>query len=145
MIGPRSSVEQVAIRMATPLAVVTATFLFFAGHNRPGGGLAAGLLVGAIVALRTMAGLQRPLDPARLLAIGALTTVGVSMAPMAFGRSVLDQTVGKLDVPLLGTVKFGSALVYDAGVLLIVVGLIVAVLDGLGIDAVGADPDRSSR
>jgi hypothetical protein len=36
------------------------------------------------------------------------------------------------DAPILGTVKSGSALLFDLGVVGIVVGLVIALLDGLG-------------
>ena len=42
-------------------------------------------------------------------------------------------------MPLLGKVKSGSALVFDAGVTAIVVGLFVAVFDGLDADELGRD------
>ena len=56
MIRGRSPVVRSAIRAASPLALLVAAFLFFAGHNQPGGGFAAGLVIGAVVALRTVAG-----------------------------------------------------------------------------------------
>ncbi len=132
MIATRSPIVRLGIRTATPLALMTAVFLFFAGHNRPGGGFAAGLLLGAVVSLRTVAGLQRPTNAARLLAIGVGIVSVVSLAPMVVGNVLLDQVIVKTSLPLLGTVKSGSAAVFDLGVTLIVVGLVVAVLEGLG-------------
>ncbi len=132
MIATRSPIVRLGIRAATPLALITAAFLFFAGHNRPGGGFAAGLLLGAVVSLRTVAGLQRPASAGRLLAAGILIAGVVSVAPILFGNVLLDQVVVKTDVPVLGTIKSGSAAVFDLGVTLIVVGLVIAVLEGLG-------------
>ena len=40
MIGTRSPIVRLAIQATSPLALVVATYLFFAGHNRPGGGFA---------------------------------------------------------------------------------------------------------
>jgi multisubunit Na+/H+ antiporter MnhB subunit len=42
-----------AVRAITPIALVVAAYALFAGHNQPGGGFAAGLMLGAIVVLRT--------------------------------------------------------------------------------------------
>jgi multicomponent Na+:H+ antiporter subunit A len=119
------------VQAATPLAVVVAAFLFFAGHNRPGGGFAAGLVLGAVVALRRVAGLQRPIDAVRLLAAGGLIAGFVAVAPLLTGGALLDQVVVTETLPILGKVKSGTAALFDAGVTLIVVGLVVAVLDGL--------------
>ncbi|MEZ5375795.1 MAG: MnhB domain-containing protein [Acidimicrobiales bacterium] len=138
MIATRSPIVRLGVRAATPPALMTATFLFFAGHNRPGGGFAAGLLLGAVIALRTVAGLPLPAAPTRFLAAGIATIALVALAPIVGGAVLLDQVVVKTSVPLLGTVKAGSALVFDLGVTLVVVGLIVAVLDGLGADELGA-------
>jgi hypothetical protein len=55
------------------------------------------------------------------------------------------------DVPVLGTVKTGSALLFDLGVVAIVVGLVIALLDGLDatslVDRVRSSPsdDRTDR
>jgi hypothetical protein len=51
---------------------------------------------------------------------------------MLWGQPLLDQVVVSRQVPLLGKVKTGSALIFDLGVVAVVVGLVIAVLDGFG-------------
>ena len=92
MIAARSPIVRLAIQTATPLAVVVAIYLLFAGHNRPGGGFAAGLVVGAIIALRVIAGLQRPVGAVPLLALGGVVAGAVA------GRC----SAGAASLPLLG-------------------------------------------
>jgi multicomponent Na+:H+ antiporter subunit B len=65
------------------------------------------------------------------LSIGGVTAGLVAIAPVLWGDPLLDQVVVTWDVPVLGTVKTGTALLFDLGVVAIVVGLIVALLDGL--------------
>lgn len=132
MIARTSPIVQLAIRAATPIALLIAAFALFAGHNQPGGGFAAGLLLGAVIVLRTVAGLQRPTHAAALLAVGGAVVGAVAVGPLLWGEALLDQVVVTWDVPLLGKVKSGSALLFDLGVMAIVVGLVIAVLDGLG-------------
>ncbi|NNK92568.1 MAG: hypothetical protein HKO87_09050 [Acidimicrobiia bacterium] len=132
MIATRSPIVRLGVQAASPLALIVATFLFFAGHNRPGGGFAAGLVLGAVVALRTVAGLQRATGGLNVAAAGGVIAGSVALAPLIAGRDLLDQVVVEFSVPLLDTIKSGTALVFDAGVTLIVVGLVMAVLDGLG-------------
>ena len=60
VIAGRSPIVRQGVLAAGPLAVLVAVYLLFAGHNRPGGGFAAGLVLGAVVALRAAAGLPRP-------------------------------------------------------------------------------------
>lgn len=145
MIAARSPLARLGIQAAIPLAIVVAIFLFFAGHNRPGGGFAAGLVLGAVVALRTVAGLQRPTCAIGLLSAGGVMVGLVALAPLVSGDVLLDQVVVDGTVPLLGKIKSGSALVFDAGVTLIVVGLVVAVLEGLGATELADDGQVGSR
>ena len=128
----RSEAARRGIQAASPLAALVAVFLFFAGHNRPGGGFAAGLVLGAVISLRTVSGLQRPANGIGLLAAGGLVAGLVALAPVLGGDVVLDQVVLEGTLPVLGKVKAGTSLLFDAGVTLVVVGLVVAVLEGLG-------------
>jgi|GEM_PF-335098 len=142
--GP-SPIVRLSIRAATPLALVIAVFVFFAGHNRPGGGFAAGLLIGAVLVLRSVAGFPLPFRAIPLLATGTIVAAAVAVAPMLWGDVFLDQIVIEQKLPLLGKVKSGSALIFDVGVTLIVSGLIVAVLDGFRADHLATPPPAVSN
>ncbi|MGB3736325.1 MAG: MnhB domain-containing protein [Ilumatobacter sp.] len=131
MIADRSLVVQDGIRLASPLAIVVATVLFFAGHNQPGGGFAGGLVLGAVMALRSATGLSVPQHPVRMMSVGGMIIGCVALAPIVIGDVVLDQYVWTTTLPVLGKVKAGTALILDVGVVLIVVGLILAMLDAL--------------
>ena len=147
MIARVSPIVRLAIRAATPIALLIAAYALFAGHNQPGGGFAAGLMLGAVVVLRTVAGLQAPRHAVALLAIGGALVTIVAIGPLFWGRDLLDQVVITWEAPLLGPGKSGSALVFDLGVTAAVVGLVVALLDGLGAtDLVdrGFRPERPS-
>lgn len=148
MIDARSPIVVLGIRAASPLAILIAVFLFFAGHNRPGGGFAAGLMLGAVIALRTVAGLQKPVQPMVLLGAGAFIAGAVALGPVFAGELLLNQVIVERELPLLGKVKSGTAAVFDLGVTLIVVGLVFAVLDGLGatrMDRPGSATERRTE
>lgn len=133
MIARTSPIVALAVRAVTPIALLIAAYVLFVGHNQPGGGFAAGLLLGAVLVLRTVAGLQQPRYAAALLAAGGIIVGADALAPLLWGEPLLDQVVVTFeDVPLLGTVKSGSALIFDLGVVAIVVGLVIALLDGFG-------------
>ena len=131
MISRTSPITSLAVRAVTPIALVVAAYVLFAGHNQPGGGFAAGLMLGAVVVLRTIAGMQQPSGAMTWLAAGGVIAGAVAIAPMLWGEPLLDQVVVTWDLPVLGTVKTGSALLFDLGVVAIVVGLVLALLDGL--------------
>lgn len=119
------------VQAATQMATVAAAYLLFAGHNQPGGGFAAGLMVGAILVLRSLIGRPPPIDGIAIAGLGCLIATVTAIVPIALGSDPLDQTVVSTNLPVLGTIKSGSALILDVGVVLVVAGLVVAVIDGL--------------
>ena len=139
MIRSYAVVVHLGIRATTPIAIVVGSYLLFAGHNRPGGGFAAGLVFGAVLTLRTVAGLQRPSHGSGLIALGVAIVAATAAAPLLVGAPFLDQGLLSGDLPLFGEVKAGSALIFDIGVTAIVVGLVAALLDGVADDHLAAE------
>ena len=131
MIQAQSPALELGVRAASPLAILVGVYLLFAGHNNPGGGFAAGLVLGAVVVLRSAAGMPRLTDSFVLIAVGTIVVCAVAVAPLFLGSPMLDQGVFEVDVPLLGTVKTGGALPFDVGVTLIVVGVVRGFVDCL--------------
>ncbi len=134
MIGPQSFVLKTTIRAATPLAIIVGIYLLFAGHNNPGGGFAAGLVFGAVLTLRTVAGMQRPGNAQVVVAVGLLIVIAASAAPMVWGDAFLDQAVVSAKVSVLGKIKSGTALPFDIGVTFIVVGVVMSLLGSLRVN-----------
>ena len=129
---------RLAVAAMTPFVVVTGVYLLLAGHNRPGGGFAAGLLLGAGVVIRDAARLPRPVSPRPWLAAGGLICAVSAVLPMFWGDPVLDQVVVDTSAGVLGTLKTGTALVFDIGVVAIVLGLIIATLEAFATDRLDA-------
>jgi len=134
----RSLVLEVATRMIFPLIMVLSAYFFFAGHNTPGGGFAGGLTAGLALVLRYLAGGRYelgetlPLDAGKILGVGLGLSAGTAAASLLVGAPVLSSALIQIDVPVLGTVKFVTALFFDLGVYMIVVGLVLDVLRSLG-------------
>ncbi len=131
MIRTDSVVLTRCVQVITPITLLVALYLFFAGHNQPGGGFAGGLVIGLIVVLRMMAGLQQESFARLLTAVGIIICSAVAILPLTWGATVLDQHNWKYDLPVLGELKFGTALAFDFGITLIVVGLAMAVVIAL--------------
>ena len=144
----RSLVLEVATRMIFPLIMVLSAYFFFAGHNTPGGGFAGGLTAGLALVLRYLAGGRYelgetlPLDAGKILGVGLALSAGTAVASLLLGAPVLSSAVLQFDIPLLGTVKLVTALFFDLGVYLIVVGLVLDVLRSLG---ARVDADMAER
>jgi multicomponent Na+:H+ antiporter subunit A len=124
--------------MIFPLIMVLSAYFFFAGHNTPGGGFAGGLTAGLALVLRYLAGGRYelgetlPLDAGKILGVGLGLSAGTAAASLLVGAPVLSSALIQIDVPVLGTVKFVTALFFDLGVYMIVVGLVLDVLRSLG-------------
>jgi multicomponent Na+:H+ antiporter subunit A len=134
----RSLVLEVATRIIFPLIMVLSAYFFFAGHNTPGGGFAGGLTAGLALVLRYLAGGRYelgealPLDAGKILGAGLTLSAGTALASLFAGAPVLSSAVIEFDAPVLGSIKFVTALFFDLGVYLIVVGLVLDVLRSLG-------------
>ncbi len=63
---------------------------------------------------------------------GVSVAVATSVAGMVLGVGLLDAGKAELEIPGIGDISIGSALVFDVGVFLVVVGLIAIVLTRLG-------------
>lgn len=134
----RSIIFDTTVRLVFDAALVLSIYILFAGHNQPGGGFVGGLVASAALALRFLAGgVDEVRDtlrvPARLLpAVGMLLAIGTAIVPLAFGKRPLDHGLATWDLPLLGELHVATATVFDAGVYLIVVGVMALIIEGLG-------------
>lgn len=136
-----SLIVDVSTRLVTVSTVVLSLYLLAAGHNQPGGGFIGGLVGGAAIALAYVGGgLERVraltrLAPWTILGAGLLIASASALVPLVFGGDVLEQDfVTFKDVPLLGKVKPTSALVFDTGVYLVVIGMVLMAFEALGED-----------
>jgi multicomponent Na+:H+ antiporter subunit A len=134
----RSIVFEVATRMLFHTMIVFAIWLLFTGHNAPGGGFAAGLVTGLALAVRYLAGGRyelaeaAPLHPGVLLGSGLFLATGSGLIPILFGGQVLQTAIFDLAVPVIGEVHLVTSTIFDIGVYLVVVGLMLDVLRSLG-------------
>ena len=132
----------VSVRVVFAAVIVGSVYLLFSGHNQPGGGFVGGILAGAAVALRYVAGGiedVRRLSRARpwtVLGGGLLLSVGTATAPLLVGDPVLSAAYRKVDLPVLGDLSLSSSALFDIGVYLAVLGLALMVFESFGDDPV---------
>ncbi|MFC5065391.1 Na+/H+ antiporter subunit A [Actinomycetospora atypica] len=148
----RTLLLEVITRLVFPTIMVLSVYFLFAGHNAPGGGFAGGLLAGLALVVRYVAGGRYELGEAAPVEAGTLLGTGLILAGLSglgglvLGGEVLQTAVLEGDLPVLGHVKFVSSLVFDVGVYLIVVGLVLDILRSLGaeLDRLAAAPTPTS-
>jgi len=141
---PRASrrilILDTSIKILYPSILVLALYFVFAGHNRPGGGFVGGLVVGAALALRYVAGGAGAvrstfrLRPHMFLGVGLFASVVTALIPLLLGGAILEHGEVELHLPIFGKVKISSALSFDLGVDLVVIGLILMAFAAFGED-----------
>lgn len=118
--------------------LVFALYLLFAGHNAPGGGFVGGLVAGAAFVLRYARGGTAGVEQAVrvpwewVLAAGILLAGLTGAAGWLVGGDYLESGYVASALPVLGDVAVTTALAFDTGVFLVVVGLVLAIVDTLG-------------
>lgn len=134
----RSILLEVLVRLIFHPAIVVSIFLLFVGHNSPGGGFAGGLLAGLALVFRYLAGGRYelgeavPIDAGKLLGAGLLLAVGTAIGSLFFGADILTSAYLSADIPVLGHISIGTSTIFDIGVYLVVVGLVLDILRSLG-------------
>ncbi|URI09191.1 monovalent cation/H+ antiporter subunit A [Aquincola tertiaricarbonis] len=130
-------VPKVLSRLLLPVALVFAVHLFMRGHNQPGGGFVAGLVVASALVLQYMvAGTQWVethfwLRPQRWIATGLGIAWLTGLGALVFGYPFLTTHTAHFTLPLLGELHVASALFFDIGVFALVVGATMLILIAL--------------
>jgi multisubunit Na+/H+ antiporter MnhB subunit len=128
-----SSILQTATRLLMPLLLLFALFLLFRGHNAPGGGFVAGLVVAAAFVLHLMAFGIAASRRALLVAPSMLLPIGLSVAlisgipAVALGLPFMTALWTKVGVGP-GAIALGTPLVFDIGVFLAVIGVVLTIV-----------------
>ncbi|ENH96966.1 multicomponent Na+/H+ antiporter family protein subunit B [Gracilibacillus halophilus YIM-C55.5] len=109
-------------------------YLFFAGHNKPGGGFIGGLMTSAAIVLMYMAyGMEAinkviPINYRVLTAIGLTIAVATGIGSFIFGEPFLSQTFDYFHFPIFGELELATALLFDLGVYLTVIGVTLTII-----------------
>jgi multicomponent K+:H+ antiporter subunit A len=134
-------------RLLLPLALMVSVYIFLRGHNAPGGGFIAGLVTAVALVLqyfgngRQFAQPRLPLDGRVLAASGLLIAGATGAGAWLFELPFLTSAHGHLHLSVIGDVALATALLFDLGVYLTVVGgapLILILLGAGGAPAPGA-------
>ncbi|WP_333608863.1 monovalent cation/H+ antiporter subunit A [Arsukibacterium sp.] len=121
-----------------PMALMVSVFIFFRGHNLPGGGFIAGLISAvAIILLYISQGVdwvkaRMNIEYQRVVAVGLMIALLTGLASLLFNRPFLTSWFDYFQLPLLGEIELASAIAFDLGVYVTVVGATLLILASLG-------------
>ena len=131
-------INEVILQSITKVVVfiilTLALYLFFSGHQAPGGGFVGGLVLASSLVLLLLAfdietvkhGL--PVDFKLVGATGAAIVVLTGLGAIVFGEAFLKQTLLSFPLPLYGTIQFSTVTIFETGVALTVVGVVVTII-----------------
>ncbi|GGW83216.1 monovalent cation/H+ antiporter subunit A [Alteromonas halophila] len=121
-----------------PLALLVSAFIFIRGHNLPGGGFIAGLVTSVALIQQYIAHGVDWIKPRikvnyqNLIAWGVLMAVLTGIGSWVFDRPFLTSWFDYFDIPWIGEIELASAMIFDLGVYLTVVGATLLILANLG-------------
>ncbi len=130
-------VPAVIARMLMPFSLLIALHFLLRGHNEPGGGFVAGLIVAIAMLTQYMVSgtlwleARVRLRPARWIGVGLLLGGATGLGAIAIGYPFLTTHTAHVSLPLVGEVHVPSATFFDLGVFAVVVGATLLMLTAL--------------
>ncbi|CAD5107135.1 monovalent cation/H+ antiporter subunit A [Zestomonas carbonaria] len=130
-------IPAVFVRALMPVLMLIAIYLFLRGHNAPGGGFVAGLVMSVAIILQYMVAgslwveSHLPIRPHYWIAAGLWFALLTGMGAFVFGYPFLTSHSAHPVLPVLGEIPLPSAFLFDLGIFLLVVGATVLILVGL--------------
>jgi multicomponent K+:H+ antiporter subunit A len=123
-----------ASRILLPLVLAAGLYIFLRGHNAPGGGFIAGLVIAIGLLIQYLASGfdwtddRRKLGEHGLIAFGVLVAMATGLGSLLFGANFLSSAFGYFHVPLVGEVELATAMLFDLGVFAVVFGAVMLAL-----------------
>jgi multicomponent K+:H+ antiporter subunit A len=131
-------IPNVIARLLFPLAIAVSLYMFIRGHNEPGGGFIAGLVLAVPLLLQYLVAGTRYVESrlgfnyGRAVGVGILVATATGIGSWLVAHPFLTSAHGHPHVPILGEVPLASAMAFDIGVYLVVFGSCMLALSMLG-------------
>ena len=124
-----SLILRTSARLLLPAMLIFSLIVLFRGHNDPGGGFIGGLIAASGVAVfafgfgREAALTTLRVDPIVMLGVGLLVALSSGLLGLFAGEAFLTH-----HWTFPGGLPVGTALVFDVGVYLVVLGAVTSIL-----------------
>jgi multicomponent K+:H+ antiporter subunit A len=153
----------VATRVMLPLSLVVGVYIYLRGHNDPGGGFIAGLVVSIALIMQYMASgfgwaqNRMKISYHALIALGVLAAAITGMGAWVNNMPFLTSDFGHFHIPYIGSFELATAMGFDLGVFLTVVGAVMLALAKLSqiermaeridinVEPMDYDPSKATR
>ncbi|MGJ1198033.1 Na+/H+ antiporter subunit B [Sphingobacterium spiritivorum] len=128
----KSIILQTASKYLLPILLLFSVFLLLRGHYFPGGGFVGGLVASIAFVLHSFAyGTEQTMKilrykPLSLIPIGLGISSLSMVAPLLFGKPPMTGLWIEQKIPVIGMI--GSALFFDIGVYMVVIGVVLTIL-----------------
>ncbi len=128
----KSIILQTATRYMHPILLLFSVFLLLRGHYFPGGGFVGGLVASIAFVLHSVAyGTPTTLkilqfDPMTFITAGLALASFSMFLPVFFGYPVMTGLWLDQPIPVVGMI--GTAIIFDIGVYLVVIGVVLTIL-----------------
>ena len=115
-----------------PLLLLFSIFILLRGHYLPGGGFVGGLMASIAFVIHSFAnGIDQTknimtIHPGFLMPVGLLLALASGTLPLFFGETFMTGLWLKNSIPVIGSV--GTALFFDTGVYLVVIGVTLTII-----------------
>jgi multicomponent Na+:H+ antiporter subunit B len=129
-----SIILRTATKFLITLLLLFSVFLLLRGHNEPGGGFVGGLVAASAYTLHALAydvaSTRSALrfEPRMFIGIGLVTAALSGLLPLLFGRPFLTGLWADIELPGGGVLDLGTPLLFDVGVYLGVVGVVLTII-----------------
>lgn len=127
----------VVTRVLMPIALLVGIYIFLRGHNQPGGGFVAGLVVAIALLMQYMAsGFAWTQDRQRieyhtLIGFGVIIAGLTGVGAWVFGAPFLTSSYTYVNLPPIEEFELATAMLFDLGVFLTVLGAVMLMLYSL--------------
>ncbi len=144
-------VPSVIMQWLFPVIITFAVYIFMRGHDLPGGGFSAGLTLSIAFLLQYLAGGTRWAEdririlPVRWMGAGMIISTLTGIGAWLLGYPFLTSHFQYAELPLIGKVPMASALLFDLGVFLLVVGSTVLILVALAHQSIRINRMRAAE
>lgn len=133
-----SIILRTSTRYMFPPLMVFSIYVLLRGHHFPGGGFVGGLFAGSAFSIYALAfsvsDARKALrvDPRDITAVGLAVALLSGIPSVFFDQTFLTGTWWKLPLPAGAVLDIGTPLIFDLGVYLVVMGVLLTIVFALG-------------